>query len=471
MAKILGGTLRRNKPCVFAEGLGKQRFFRHGRSERGQQWMCYRYMGLSAWIFLSLYVCSSLFTFDWKPEKVRGFGHEIRRSVVRPRGLASSVVVEESFSPGRLNKNVFSDASGLSSDLKIYVYNLPSKYNEDWLVDSRCSSHLFAAEVAIHRALLESSVRVFDPEEADFFFVPVYVSCNFSTSNGFPSLGHARPLLSSAVEYISNIMPYWNRSGGVDHVFAATHDHGACFHAMEDVAVSDGIPSFLQRSIILQTFGVKGKHTCQDVEHVQIPPYVSPKSIQAALGSVTPQNQKRDIWVFFRGKMEIHPKNISGRIYSKGVRTAIWQKFGHNRKFYIKRKRFQDYQSEIVRSVFCLCPLGWAPWSPRIVESVALGCVPVIIADNISLPYSDVIPWHNISLTVPERDVAKLGKLLEKVAATNLTTIQRNLWKETNSQALLFTDPIQQGDATWQLLEALTRKLGRSHRNRTLSAL
>ncbi|KAH9326165.1 hypothetical protein KI387_006343, partial [Taxus chinensis] len=356
----------------------------------------------------------------------------------------------------------------LSSDVKVYVYDLPSKYNEDWLVNSRCSSHLFAAEVAIHRALLGSSVRVFDPLEADFFFVPVYVSCNFSTPNGFPSIGHARSLLGSAVDYISEVMPYWNRSGGADHVFAATHDYGACFHAMEDVAIRDGIPPFLRRSIILQTFGVKGKHPCQDVEQIQIPPYVSPRSIHATLSSVASPKQRRDIWVFFRGKMEIHPKNISGRIYSKGVRTAIWQKFGHSRKFYIKRKRFEGYQSEILRSVFCLCPLGWAPWSPRIVESVALGCVPVIIADNISFPYPHAILWPKISLTVPERDVAKLAKILEKVAATNLTSIQRNLWNETNRRALLFNEPIQRGDATWQLLEALTRKMDRSHRNRTL---
>uniref|UniRef100_A0A0C9QRW6 TSA: Wollemia nobilis Ref_Wollemi_Transcript_12453_2652 transcribed RNA sequence n=1 Tax=Wollemia nobilis TaxID=56998 RepID=A0A0C9QRW6_9CONI len=474
MAKILGGTLRRNKGYVSLDGQNRWKVSRHGKNERTLHRLWYRCVGLFAWIFVSLYVCGSMpdfFTFDWRQEKGAFRDGGIRKSVVRSRGLAASVVAEENFSHGRLSKNVYSDAvgkvSGLSSDIKVYVYNLPAKYNEDWLENSRCDSHLFAAEVAIHRALMSSSVRVMDPGEADFFFVPVYVSCNFSSKNGFPSLGHARPLLGSAVEYISGALPFWNRSGGADHVFAATHDYGACFHAMEDVAVSDGVPLFLQNSIILQTFGVKGKHPCQDVEHIQIPPYVPPMSIEATLGSVPPQKHKRDIWVFFRGKMEIHPKNISGRIYSKGVRTTIWQKFGHNRKFYIKRKRYGGYQSEILRSVFCLCPLGWAPWSPRIVESVSLGCVPVIIADNISLPYSDAIPWPKISLTVPERDVAKLGKILDKVAATNLTSIQRNLWKQANRRALLFTEPIQNGDATWQVLEALTRRMDRSHRNRT----
>lgn len=116
--------------------------------------------------------------------------------------------------------------------MKIYVYDLPPKYNSEWLSNERCSTHLFASEVAIHRALLTSDVRTLDPREADFFFVPVYVSCNFSTTNGFPAIGHARSLLLSAVQLISSEHPFWNRSSGSDHVFVASHDYGACFHAM-----------------------------------------------------------------------------------------------------------------------------------------------------------------------------------------------------------------------------------------------
>jgi hypothetical protein len=84
----------------------------------------------------------------------------------------------------------------------------------------------------------------------------------------------------------------------------------------EDVAIADGIPGFLKNSIILQTFGVKYKHPCQDVENVLIPPYISPDSVRTALEK-HPVNGRRDIFVFFRGKMEVHPKNVSGRFYSK----------------------------------------------------------------------------------------------------------------------------------------------------------
>lgn len=152
------------------------------------------------------------------------------------------------------------------------------------------------------------------------------------------------------------------------------------------------------------------------------------------------------------------------------MRTVILQKYGNNRRFYLKRHRFAGYQSEIVRSTFCLCPLGWAPWSPRLAESVALGCVPVIIADGIRLPFPAAVPWAEISITVAEKDVAKLGPILEHVAATNLTAIQRNLWDPNVRRGLLFNDPMAEGDATWQVLEALSGMLDRSRRKSRVSS-
>lgn len=146
------------------------------------------------------------------------------------------------------------------------------------------------------------------------------------------------------------------------------------------------------------------------------------------------------------------------------MRTDIWRKYGSDRRFYLRRHRFAGYQSEIVRSTFCLCPLGWAPWSPRLVESVALGCIPVIIADGIRLPFPSAVPWAEISLTVAENAVDKLGEILEHVAATNLTLIQRNLWDPSVRKALLFNIPILEGDATWQVLESLFMKLDRSRK-------
>ncbi|KAG9441726.1 hypothetical protein H6P81_017580 [Aristolochia fimbriata] len=428
---------------------------------------CYRYLKWCLWVSLGLYLFSSYLlgssssgaaklTSLHKTTFATPSSSFLSRAIIEsePPPFDHGTVAAEEEEEEEEEEEVAVPAS--MRDLKVYVYDLPAAYNEDWAADPRCGNHLFAAEVAIHRALLGSRrFRTLDPWEADFFFVPVYVSCNFSAANGFPAIGHARALLASAVRLISADLPFWNRSRGADHVFAATHDFGACFHTLEDVAIADGIPSFLKNSIILQTFGVESAHPCQDVENVVIPPYVSPASVRRTLDRA-PRCAERDIWVFFRGKMEVHPKNISGRFYSKCVRTEIWRRYGRREGFYIKRKRYAGYQTEIARSVFCLCPLGWAPWSPRLVEAVALGCVPVIVADGIRLPFPASVPWPEISLRVPERDVQRLDRILRRVAETNLTLIQRNLRRPSVRRALLFSPgDVVPGDATWHVLEAL----------------
>lgn len=146
------------------------------------------------------------------------------------------------------------------------------------------------------------------------------------------------------------------------------------------------------------------------------------------------------------------------------MRTELLQKYGRNRKFYLKRKRYGNYRSEMARSLFCLCPLGWAPWSPRLVESVLLGCIPVIIADDIRLPFPSVLQWLDISLQVAEKDVASLEMVLDHVVATNLTVIQKNLWDPVKRKALVFNRPMEEGDATWQVLRELEILLDRSQR-------
>jgi probable glucuronoxylan glucuronosyltransferase IRX7 len=156
--------------------------------------------------------------------------------------------------------------------------------------------------------------------------------------------------------------------------------------------------------------------------------------------------------------------------YNRKVRTELLQHYGRNRKFYLKRKRFDNYRSEMARSLFCLCPLGWAPWSPRLVESVLLGCIPVIIADDIRLPFPPVLQWQEISLQVAEKDIASLGMVLDHVVATNLTVIQKNLWDPVKRRALVFNRPMEAGDATWQVLRELEVLLDQSRRRRSVGS-
>lgn len=176
---------------------------------------CYRYFKWLLWFSISFYFFSSLIITHNKPIT------PLSRTTLS-HSRASRALIEQ---PSLQSRSIF-------NGMKVYVYDLPAKYNTEWLANERCSTHLFASEVAIHRAVMSSEARTLDPFQADFFFVPVYVSCNFSKVNGFPAIGHARSLMASAVDHVSSRFPFWNRSRGADHVFVASHDFGSCFHTM-----------------------------------------------------------------------------------------------------------------------------------------------------------------------------------------------------------------------------------------------
>ncbi|KAG6382615.1 hypothetical protein SASPL_157706 [Salvia splendens] len=235
--------------------------------------------------------------------------------------------------------------------------------------------------------LLSSPVRTLNPEEADWFYTPVYATCDL-TPNGLPLPFKSPRMMRSAIQLISSNWPYWNATEGADHFFIVPHDFAACFHYLEEKAIERGILPLLQRATLVQTFGQRNHiHLC-----------------------------------YFRGLFYDVGNDPEGGYYARGARASVWENFKDNPLFDISTEHPTTYYEDMQRAIFCLCPLGWAPWSPRLVEAVVFGCIPVIIADDIVLPFADAIPWEEIL-------------------------------------AMLFPHPAQARDAFHQILNGLARKL------------
>ncbi|XP_062230182.1 probable glucuronosyltransferase Os01g0926400 [Phragmites australis] len=352
------------------------------------------------------------------------------------------------------------DTGGVLDDdpvgkLKVFVYEMPRKYNLNLLAkDSRCLYHMFAAEIFMHQFLLSSAVRTLDPEEADWFYTPVYTTCDL-TPQGFPLPFRAPRIMRSAIQYVATTWPFWNRTEGADHFFLTPHDFGACFHYQEERAMERGILPLLRRATLVQTFGQRN-HVCLQDGSITIPPYANPHKMQAHL--INP-GTPRSIFVYFRGLFYDMGNDPEGGYYARGARASVWENFRDNPLFDISTEHPSTYYEDMQRAIFCLCPLGWAPWSPRLVEAVVFGCIPVIIADDIVLPFSDAIPWDQISVFVAERDVPRLDSILTSIPLDDILRKQRLLAGASVKQALLFHQPARPGDAFHQILNGLARKL------------
>lgn len=64
--------------------------------------------------------------------------------------------------------------------------------------------------------------------------------------------------------------------------------------------------------------------------------------------------------------------------------------------------------------------------SPRLVEYILLGCVPVLVSDDIEPPFHTVFAWDTFSIRVSP---SHIGDLHTTLTAANYTTLYRNLMR------------------------------------------
>ena len=99
--------------------------------------------------------------------------------------------------------------SCFGSDLKVYVYPENQGSNRPF----KCSQGMFATEVFVHKFFEFSECRTYDPEEADFFYVPFYAACTMTSNNS-----HTTQNIQDKYEDVLSTLPYLHRKGMRDHI-------------------------------------------------------------------------------------------------------------------------------------------------------------------------------------------------------------------------------------------------------------
>ena len=54
--------------------------------------------------------------------------------------------------------------------------------------------------------------------------------------------------------------------------------------------------------------------------------------------------------------------------------------------------------SSVIRSIFCLSPAGDTPSSARLFDAIVSGCIPVIISDELELPFEGILDYRKVCM-------------------------------------------------------------------------
>lgn len=115
-------------------------------------------------------------------------------------------------------------------------------------------------------------------------------------------------------------------------------------------------------------------------------------------------------------------------------------------------------------SKFCLNIAGDTPSSNRLFDAIVSHCVPVIISDDIELPFEDVLDYSEFCVFIRASDAVKKGFLVNVLRGTTRDKWTK-MWQRLKQIAhhFEFQYPSKQGDAVQMIWEAVARKISSVH--------
>ena len=320
-----------------------------------------------------------------------------------------------------------------SQQLLIFVYPLPRE-----LVLPASNDYKYAAEARFISLLRASSFHTEEAGAATAFLVPL--SCaeaRFSVADRNAGQEAANKHAAAVLHHIVHAYPYWNATLGRNHVFVCGHDMGAA----QRTAVAAELPSAQNMIAMVNTADLADANYAVHKD-IALPPHVGDgcstcvqggldllaahlKQLRSSSSSSSsmfkPSNnsnnssnsntsngngagETRSMLAFVAGNME------RGR-----VRPLIKAAVGAEQDILVVDGYLgaEQYAAALLDAKYCLLPRGHRVWSPRIMDALWAGCVPVLVADHYDLPLRRWVDYSLLALRVPEAEVANLKAILQ----------------------------------------------------------
>ncbi|CAH9120989.1 unnamed protein product [Cuscuta epithymum] len=344
---------------------------------------------------------------------------------------------------GSRNDKIWPDVDELSK-IPRYPGGLNLQHSiEYWLTLDLLLSNTYYTPTVFSRPC--TAVRVRNSTEADVIFVPFFASLSYNRHSKVQNDGEIskdRLLQHRVVEFLKS-RDEWKRFGGRDHLVVAHHPNSMLF-ARKKLGSA---------MFVLADFGRYPAEIANIGKDVIAPYRHMVKTIDAGISRPFKQ---RPILVYFQG--EIYRKD------GGAIRQDLYYLLKDEKDVHFT---FGSTQSNGIRSAsqgmasskFCLNIAGDTPSSNRLFDSIVSHCVPVIISDDIELPYEDVLDYSEFCIFVRASDALREGYLLSVLRGIQEEKWTK-MWERLKEITIHFEYqyPSQPNDAVDMIWQAVSRK-------------
>ncbi|KAK4422269.1 putative glycosyltransferase [Sesamum alatum] len=257
--------------------------------------------------------------------------------------------------------------------------------------------------------LLKASGRFLtsNPGEAHLFYLPF--SSQLLVDYVYVPDSHT---FQDIVEYLKNYLgtikekySFWNRTDGADHFLVACHD----WAPVETKRIMANSIRALCNADVKEGFQF-GKDVSLPETYIH-----SPQNPMKQIGGNPASGRK--VLAFFAGKMHG---------YVRPILLKHWENKDPDMKIF-GRMRPGSYVWHMKNSKYCICAKGYEVNSPRVVEAIIYGCVPVIVSDNFVPPFFDVLNWESFAVFVLEKDIPNLKNILVSISERRYVVMQHRV--------------------------------------------
>jgi hypothetical protein len=286
--------------------------------------------------------------------------------------------------------------------------------------------------------LLPSSVWTEDPEEATFFVVPhAYLGHSCATGKDTKAMGrYVRDGLSRFLEYLYHAEPYYNRSGGRDHVTTWVLENGLyCDCAFRNEMVNETLAMHMLQSMVKigywghADFDMYGWQQGFDIAMPQfgaVSPNVGPPPTWQELVSANKHSFgfSGSYWGSRVSCPAIANADPASRIAaahycecSPGSRTWLHGYLeNHCNSSRHHTMRCSGLSAKMGSFWYALCPAAWACWSSRLYHAIDRLAVPAIMANGAIQPFEGILDWSSFAVKLDtKRLMANNGSQLDQL--------------------------------------------------------